>query len=75
MQYYQVMQILVMLGLTYSQLAEQIGYGENSVSNASRGEISKAMCKAIDLYVENLNLKKELENSRKIKNTLQEWLK
>lgn len=63
------------LGMTYSQLAEQIGYGENSVSNASRGEVSKAMQKAIELYLKNLELEKQLQNSEKIKETLKEWLK
>ncbi|MFW0714187.1 hypothetical protein [Aliarcobacter butzleri] len=56
------------LGLTYAQLAEQIGYGENSVSNASRGEVSKAMQKAIELYLRNLELEKQLEDYEAFKN-------
>ncbi len=63
------------LGITYNQLGLFIGYGENSISNASRGDVSKAMKKAIELYTETLKLKKELENSDKIKATLKEWLK
>ena len=62
------------LGLTYKQLGEAIGYSESAVNNASRGEVSKAMQKAIELYVENLALKKDIENSNKIKSTLKEWL-
>jgi hypothetical protein len=62
------------LSLTYKQLGEEIGYGENSVSNASRGEVSKTMMKAIELYVKNLNLTRELEDSEKIKLALKSWL-
>lgn len=63
------------LGLTYKQLGEAIGYSESAVNNSSRGEVSKAMQKVIELYVENLKLKKDIENSNKIKVTLKEWLK
>lgn len=56
------------LNLTYAQLAEQIGYGENSVSNASRGEVSKAMQKAIELYLRNLELEKQLEDYEAFRN-------
>lgn len=63
------------LNLTYKQLAEAIGYSESAVNNASRAEISKAMQKVIELYIENLELKKDIENSNKIKSTLKEWLK
>lgn len=63
------------LGITYRELGEAIGYGENSVSNASRGEVSKAMETAIKLYVKNLELEKKLESSEKIKSILKEWLK
>ena len=62
------------LGLTYAQLAEQIGYGENSVSNASRGEISKAMQKAIELYLQTLEQKKELEKLETLRSTLKSIL-
>ncbi len=62
------------LGLTYAQLAEQIGYGENSVSNASRGEVSKAMQKAIELYLQTLEQKKELEKLETLRSTLKSIL-
>ena len=62
------------LGLTYAQLAEQIGYGENSVSNASRGEVSKAMQKAIELYLQTLEQKKELEKLEVLRSTLKSIL-
>lgn len=63
------------LNLTYAQLGEEIGYGENSVSNASRGEVSKAMQKAVELYKKTIELEEKLANSEKIKETLKEWLK
>lgn len=63
------------LGLTYKQLGEAIGYSESAVNNSARGEVSKAMQKVIELYVENLELKRDIENSNKIKSTLKEWLK
>ena len=62
------------LGLTYAQLAEEIGYGENSVSNASRGEVSKAMQKAIELYLQTLEQKKELEKLEVLRSTLKSIL-
>lgn len=63
------------LGLTYAQLAEQIGYSESNLNKvASTGQISNQLTKVIELYLENLKLKKELENSNKIKQTLKEWL-
>jgi hypothetical protein len=63
------------LNFTYKELAEAIGYGENSVSNASRGEVSKAMTKAIELYTKIIILEEKLKDSEKIKSTLKEWLK
>ena len=64
------------LGLTYAQLAEEIGYSEPAIKKAiANDNISEPMKKAIELYLENLELKKELENSNKIKQTLKEWLK
>lgn len=63
------------LGITYKELGEAIGYSESAISNASRGKVSEQLSKAIELYIENIQLKKELEQSKKIKNTLKEWLK
>ena len=63
------------LHLTYKQLGDALGYSESAINNATRKEVSSSMSKAIELYTENIRLKKELENSNKIKNTLKEWLK
>lgn len=50
------------LGLTYKQLGEAIGYGEEAVSKAARtGNISATMNKALLLYLENLELKNKLK--------------
>lgn len=59
------------LGLTYKQLAEEIGYNGNTLNNASRQEkISEPLEKAIKLYRENLKLKEELEDFHTLKKIL-----
>ena len=56
------------LGLTYRELAEKIGVKESTLNKvASTGEISDLMKKAIALYLETLNLKKELEEYQQFK--------
>jgi len=49
------------LGLTYKQLGEAIGYGDEAVSKASRNDVSKTMYKAIELFLENIELKNRLK--------------
>ncbi|EEP2557875.1 transcriptional regulator [Campylobacter coli] len=50
------------LGLTYRQLGELIGFGEEAISKAARTEnISTQMQKALDLYLENHHLKIRLK--------------
>lgn len=50
------------LGMTYRQLGEAVGYGEEAISKASRtGEVSKTLQKVIELYLENLELKNKLQ--------------
>ena len=64
------------LGLTYKQLGEKIGYSESAISNAAAtGKISKQLEQAIELYLENLKLKKELNTLHKLKEILNELLK
>jgi hypothetical protein len=64
------------LGLTYAQLAEQIGYTEGALkTSVSTDKVSNSMIKAIELYRKNLELEEKLLNSEKIKETLKEWLK
>jgi|GEM_PF-2610283 len=64
------------LELTYPELAELIGYEAKDVIAAlGSGTINAPMKKAIELYLENIELKKELEESTKMKTALKEWLK
>ncbi|EOW3826075.1 hypothetical protein ACOW6H_000805 [Campylobacter coli] len=60
------------LGLTYRQLGELIGFGEEAISKAARTEnISTQMQKALDLYLENIDLKEKL----KVLDTLSDIIK
>ena len=64
------------LNLTYKQLGELIGYGEGAIKNsASTGNVSEPMRKAIELYKETLNLKKELDKLESLKIILKELVK
>lgn len=50
------------LGMTYKQLGDAVGYGEEAISKASRtGEVSKTLQKAIELYLETIELKNKLQ--------------
>lgn len=69
-----IKRVCIMYDLTYSQLAEVIGYESTSVNNSARGEVSKPMQKAIELYMRNMELEKELKKANLIKATLKEWL-
>ena len=70
-----VKQVCKELGLTYKELAEKIGYSESAIKMAaSAGKISEPLKKAIELYLETLQLKKDLEKANQIKETLKEWL-
>lgn len=60
-----------LLNLTYAQLGERIGYGEEAISKASRTEeISRPMAAAIELLLENNNLKKETKMLDDLKSVL-----
>lgn len=50
------------LNLTYKQLGELIGYGEEAISKASRtGNISLQLKTALNLYKENIELKEQIK--------------
>ena len=69
-----VKQVCKELGLTYKQLGEMIGLSESSLrSAASTGKISNQIKKAIGLYLENLELKKELQEFHTLKEMLKKW--
>ncbi|PAF50439.1 transcriptional regulator [Helicobacter sp. 13S00477-4] len=61
------------LGMTYKELGEAIGYSGDSLNNMASKDnaiISNQIKKAIDLYLENLNLKKKLQDYEILKNAL-----
>ena len=63
------------LGLTYRQLADEIGYKEGALKNAmTTDKVSEPMKKAIDLYLENLQLKSKLQNTNNFKQQLKDFL-
>lgn len=64
------------LGLTYAQLAEQIGYSEGNINKvASTGNISEPLKKAIELYLRNLELEKQLEDYEAFKTLVRKAIK
>lgn len=63
------------LGMTYRQLGEAVGYSEGAIKNAALAtEISPSMQKAIELYIENLELKNKLQTSENFKQNLKDFL-
>lgn len=63
------------LGLTYRELGEMIGYSESALNNASRQDkISEPLKFAINLYLENLKLKEELQDFQTLKRIIQKTL-
>jgi len=64
------------LGLTYRELAENIGYSESSLrKTVSNNTVSSQLKTAIELYLENLKLKQELNELEDFKNTFRTFLK
>ncbi len=59
------------LGLTYAQLAEQIGYSEPAIKKAiANDNVSEPMRKAIELYLKILELEKQLEDYTILKSAI-----
>ena len=59
------------LGLTYKELGEKIGYSEGALKTASStGRVSEPLKKAIELYLKNEKLEKELKEYHQLKNIL-----
>ncbi|MCG3706419.1 hypothetical protein L5F43_07970 [Aliarcobacter butzleri] len=62
--------------LTYSQLAEAIGYSEPAIKKAiANDNISEPMQKAISLYFKTLELEKQLEDYTILKNAIKKAIK
>ena len=63
------------LGLTYKELGEEIGYSEGNLRNSVfKNQLSKPLEQAINLYLENLLLKKKIEHTDKFKNILKDFM-
>ena len=62
------------LGLTYKQLGEAIGYSESAISNSARGIVSEQLKKALEMYLEIKELKKQLKECKELRNTLNSFL-
>jgi transcriptional regulator with XRE-family HTH domain len=63
------------LGLTYKELGEKIGYSEGAINKAGHsGQVSKSMQKTIELLLENLELKKQLNDCKTLRETLNSFL-
>jgi len=64
------------LGLTYKELGNAIGVKESTLNKlASTGEISEQIRKAIELYLENQQLKKKLNDVETLKRLLKDFFK
>ncbi|CAA6824095.1 MAG: Unknown protein [uncultured Sulfurovum sp.] len=52
------------LGLTYKELGEKIGYSESNLrQSVSSNKLSLQLKKAIELYLETINLKKRVDEA------------
>jgi len=59
------------LGLTYKELAEIVGYKPDTVNkSASTGKISEQLAKAIEMYLENVRLKEQLQDYDNLKTAI-----
>lgn len=59
------------LGLTYRELGEAIGYSESNINKvASTGQISNQLKRAIELYLENLELKNKMKDCKELQRIL-----
>ncbi|MCE3037496.1 transcriptional regulator [Helicobacter sp. faydin-H20] len=60
-------------GLTYKQLGELIGYSESAIkSSIAKNEVSEPMSKAIQMQLEIIRLKKELQDFENFKNFIKQ---
>lgn len=56
------------LGMTYKELGEAIGYSESAIkASIAKGDVSEPMKRAIEMYLEIINLKKENEDFETLK--------
>ena len=64
------------LGVTYKELADEIGYTEASLKKSVYdNKISSQLKKSIELYLRNLKLEKELTEMQEMKNKVGTFIK
>jgi DNA-binding XRE family transcriptional regulator len=70
-----IKQVCKDLNLTYKNLAKEIGYKPDTINKAaSTGKVSEQLQRAIEMYLENLRLKYELNDFNLMKETLRKIL-
>ena len=63
------------LGMTYKELAENIGYSESNLrQSVYSNKLSTQLKKAIELYLETIDLKKKLDESENFKSVLRTFI-
>ena len=63
------------LGLTYKELGEKIGYTDGGLKNlVFKNQVTRNPEKSIELYLEILRLKKEVEEANRFRNVLQTFI-
>ncbi len=71
-----VKEVSFALGLSYKQLANQIGLSESSLrSTAPTNKTNEELSKILELYVETVLLKRKLRASNIFKKSLKQFLK
>ena len=64
------------LGLTYKELGEKIGYTESNLRRSvSKNQLSGQLKKAIELYLEIVKLKENVEENKKTKDLIATYSK
>jgi len=63
------------LGLTYKELAEEIGYTEGGLKNlVFKNQVTKNLKKSIELYLETIKLRKEIKEAEDFRNILKTFI-
>ncbi len=64
------------LGMTYKELAEAIGVTEGTLrTTATKEEVSKPIEKALGLFKETIELKKEIASTEQLRELLKNFVK
>ena len=64
------------LGITYKELAENIGYSESILrQSVSKNKLTSQLKRALELYEETVKLKKEKEETEKMKALIKTFFK